>query len=117
MTCIVGVAKNGKVYIGADSLAYLSVDGLIESIGLDYDAPYHGLCVESFTGDYPAGLYDYEKNYKKHLSERQKSYIANKTAQLGIEMASKIHGTNFIWYTNYMDRNTESGQYAQQVKS
>ena len=21
-------------------------------------------CVESFTGDYPAGLYDYEKNYK-----------------------------------------------------
>ena len=34
-------------------------------------------CVESFTGDYPAGLYDYEKNYKKHLSERQKSYIAN----------------------------------------
>ena len=27
-----------KDYIGADSLAYLSVDGLIESIGLDYDA-------------------------------------------------------------------------------
>ncbi len=55
-----------KDYIGADSLAYLSVDGLIESIGLDYDAPYSGLCVESFTGDYPAGLYDYEANYKAH---------------------------------------------------
>ncbi len=26
-----------KDYIGADSLAYLSVDGLIESIGLDYE--------------------------------------------------------------------------------
>ena len=59
-------------YIGADSLAYLSVDGLIDSIGLNYDAPYNGLCVESFTGDYPAGLYDYEKNYKAHLSDRQK---------------------------------------------
>ena len=34
-------------YIGADSLSYLSVDGLIESIGLDYDAPYSGLCVET----------------------------------------------------------------------
>ena len=66
-----------KDYIGADSLAYLSVDGLIDSIGLNYDAPYRGLCVESFTGDYPAGLYDYEKNYKSHLSDRQKAYIAN----------------------------------------
>ncbi|RAV24845.1 amidophosphoribosyltransferase, partial [Staphylococcus warneri] len=44
-------------YIGADSLAYLTVEGLIDSIGLDCDAPYSGLCVESFTGDYPAGLY------------------------------------------------------------
>lgn len=62
-------------YIGADSLAYLSVEGLIDSIGLDYDAPYRGLCVESFTGDYPAGLYDYEENYRQHLSERQQFYI------------------------------------------
>ena len=64
-------------HIGADSLAYLSVDGLIEAIGLDYDAPYSGLCLESFTGDYPAGLYDYEENYFKHLSPRQKAYIEN----------------------------------------
>ena len=66
-----------KDYIGADSLSYLSVDGLIESIGLEVDAPYRGLCMESFTGDYPAGLYDYEENYVKHLSERQKAYLAN----------------------------------------
>lgn len=64
-------------HIGADSLAYLSVDGLIEAMGLDYDAPYSGLCLESFTGDYPAGLYDYEENYFKHLSPRQKAYIEN----------------------------------------
>ena len=64
-------------YIGADSLAYLSVEGLIESIGLDFDAPYSGLCVESFTGDYPAGLFDYEENYLNNLSTRQKEYIDN----------------------------------------
>ncbi|MCD8920671.1 amidophosphoribosyltransferase [Staphylococcus gallinarum] len=64
-------------YIGADSLSYLSVDGLIDSIGLDQDVPYSGLCVESFTGDYPAGLYDYEEKYVKHLSERQKTYLKN----------------------------------------
>ncbi|MBU7217800.1 amidophosphoribosyltransferase [Staphylococcus gallinarum] len=64
-------------YIGADSLSYLSVDGLIDSIGLDQDVPYSGLCVESFTGDYPAGLYDYEEEYVKHLSERQKTYLKN----------------------------------------
>lgn len=63
-------------HIGADSVAYLSVDGLIDSIGLDVDSPYSGLCVESFTGDYPAGLYDYEADYKANLSERQKAYLA-----------------------------------------
>lgn len=64
-------------HIGADSVAYLSVDGLIDSIGLDEDVPYSGLCVESFTGDYPAGLYDYEPNFIDQLSERQKEYLAN----------------------------------------
>lgn len=63
-------------YIGADSLAYLSVDGLIDSIGLDLDVPYNGLCVESFTGDYPAGLYDYETRYFENLSKRQKEYLS-----------------------------------------
>ncbi|CAM3039180.1 amidophosphoribosyltransferase [Staphylococcus argensis] len=62
-------------HIGADSVAYLSVDGLIDSIGLDVDSPYSGLCVESFTGDYPAGLYDYEADYKANLSDRQKAYL------------------------------------------
>ena len=68
-----------KDYIEAESLAYLSVDGLIESIGIDEDVPYHGLCVESFTGDYPAGLYDYEERYFASLSERQKAFLAQNT--------------------------------------
>jgi len=35
--------------IGADSLGYLSVDGLIKAVGL----PKEGFCLACFTGDYP----------------------------------------------------------------
>ena len=35
--------------IGADSLTYLSVEGLIESIGIETDAPNGGLCVATLT--------------------------------------------------------------------
>ena len=37
--------------IGVDSLAFLSVPGTIDSIGLNFDAPYKGLCMAYFTGD------------------------------------------------------------------
>ncbi|WP_291291325.1 amidophosphoribosyltransferase [Enterococcus sp.] len=49
--------------IGADSLSFLSETGLIEAIGLDLDAPYSGLCMAYFNGDYPTPLYDYEASY------------------------------------------------------
>lgn len=55
--------------IEADSLAFLSEDGLIEAIGLDFDAPYSGLCMAYFNGDYPTPLYDYEENYLASLTE------------------------------------------------
>lgn len=61
--------------IGADSLGYLSEDGLIESIGLDYDAPYTGLCMDCFNGDYSAGLYDYEEDYLKSMTNIQKRFL------------------------------------------
>lgn len=61
--------------IGADSLGYLSEEGLIESIGLDYDAPYTGLCMDCFNGDYSAGLYDYEENYLKSMTDIQKKFL------------------------------------------
>ena len=38
-----------REYIGADTLGYLSVDGLIEAIGLPKDK----FCLACFTGDYP----------------------------------------------------------------
>lgn len=55
--------------IEADSLAFLSEEGLIEAIGLDFDAPYSGLCMAYFNGDYPTPLYDYEENYLASLVE------------------------------------------------
>ena len=61
--------------IGADSLGYLSEEGLIESIGLDYDAPYNGLCMDCFNGDYSAGLYDYEEDYLKSMTNIQKKFL------------------------------------------
>ncbi len=36
-------------YVGADSLGYSSLDGLIESVGLPRDL----LCLACFNGDYP----------------------------------------------------------------
>ena len=62
-------------YIGADSLAFLSIDGLIDSIGLNFDAPYTGLCMECFNGDYPAGLGDYEEEFYTSLTPIQKEAL------------------------------------------
>ena len=38
-----------REYIGADSLGYLSIDGLVKSVGLPRDS----FCMACFTGDYP----------------------------------------------------------------
>ena len=60
--------------IGADSLTYLSVEGLIDSIGIETDAPNGGLCVAYFDGDYPTPLYDYEEDYRRSLEEKTSFY-------------------------------------------
>ena len=60
--------------IGADSLTYLSIDGLIDSIGIDTDAPNGGLCVANFDGKYPTPLYDYEERYLESLNEQTSFY-------------------------------------------
>ena len=64
-----------REYINADSLGFLSEEGLIEGIGVKFDAPYNGLCMDCFTGDYVAGLYDYEEEYINNLTEIQKQYL------------------------------------------
>ena len=55
--------------IGADSLAFLSVNGTVDSIGLKFDAPNSGLCMSYFTGEYPTPLYDYEADYLESLKK------------------------------------------------
>lgn len=60
--------------IGADSLTFLSIEGLIESVGLETDAPNGGLCVAYFDGDYPTPLYDYEESYLASLEEKTSFY-------------------------------------------
>ena len=50
-------------FLDVDSLQYLSIDGLVNSIGLPFeDDMYRGLCVAYFNGDYPTGLGDYTPN-------------------------------------------------------
>ena len=61
--------------IGADSLTYLSLDGMIDSIGLETDAPNGGLCVAYFDGKYPTPLYDYEEEYLRSLEEETSFHI------------------------------------------
>ncbi|HCD07085.1 amidophosphoribosyltransferase [Companilactobacillus crustorum] len=53
------VAEMNQMF-GSDSLKFLSEDGLIDAIGLKADAPYSGLDMSYFNGDYPTYLYDYE---------------------------------------------------------
>ena len=60
--------------IGADSLTYLSLEGLIESVGIETDAPNGGLCVAYFDGRYPTSLYDYEERYLESLKEKTSFY-------------------------------------------
>lgn len=53
--------------LGADTLEYLSIDGLIEAIGLPFPDPYTGICVAYFNGDYPTRLHDYQVEYDQSL--------------------------------------------------
>lgn len=60
--------------VGADSLNFLSVDNLVKAINVPDagDAPYGGLTVAYFNGDYPTPLYDYEDKYLASLSEQER---------------------------------------------
>lgn len=58
-----------RAYIGADSLAFLSVDGLYRALGYERRDPTHPqLTDHCFTGDYPTGLTDLAIETPKRLS-------------------------------------------------
>ncbi|TPR42110.1 amidophosphoribosyltransferase [Apilactobacillus micheneri] len=59
--------------IGADSLAYLSISGMIKSINIDSDNQYHGLCTAYFDGKYPTKLYDYQDKYDAETKQIEQS--------------------------------------------
>lgn len=64
-----------REYIDADSLAFLSLDGLVESIGLKKPAPYGGLCVAYFNGDYPTALDDYGEEFLASLTPEEREHL------------------------------------------
>ena len=51
-----------SVYIDADSLAFISIDGLYRALGDERDARQPQRCDACFTGDYPTRLTDAEEN-------------------------------------------------------
>ena len=67
------VGRNAPNHWGGQS-DLPSVEGLIDSIGIETDAPNGGLCVAYFDGDYPTPLYDYEEDYRRSLEEKTSFY-------------------------------------------
>ncbi len=70
-----------REYIGADSLGYLSAEGLVEAIGTDFEGPYNGLCMDSFCADYSAGLGDYKEDFISSLTNIQKEFLEKNKEQ------------------------------------
>ena len=59
-----------KEFIGATSMYYLSLDGLISAIGL----PPKQLCTSCFTGDYPIDLHERKTEVQFGLENNLESY-------------------------------------------
>lgn len=61
--------------IGADSLAFLSKDGLLEAIGRDDSGENCGQCLACFTGKYPTEIYpdDLSTNSNKATQKKTKA--------------------------------------------
>src|SRR3978361_2456089 len=57
--------------IGADSLAFISIDGLYRALGKDGRNPEHPYyCDACFTGDHPISLPDQQDNDARQLNLR-----------------------------------------------
>ncbi len=55
-------------FIGADSLAFLSLSTDWSNPSAGADAPYGGLCVAYFNGDYPTALMTMKQDFLKSLT-------------------------------------------------
>ena len=47
-----------REYMNVDSLAFLSVESMIEAVSRNYEGKLRGQCVACFTGNYPTELFD-----------------------------------------------------------
>jgi amidophosphoribosyltransferase len=47
-----------REYMNVDSLAFLSVESMIEAVSRNYEGKLGGQCVACFTGNYPTDLFD-----------------------------------------------------------
>ncbi|TCS80613.1 amidophosphoribosyltransferase [Tepidibacillus fermentans] len=47
-----------RQYIGADSLAFLSIEGMLDAIGRERLDSSHGYCLACFNSEYPTEVYD-----------------------------------------------------------
>lgn len=61
--------------IEADSLAFLSVDGLVSAIGLQEKNNGTGLTTAYFDGHYPSPIYDYADSMKKYVDAGLVDYM------------------------------------------
>lgn len=64
--------------LGADSLEFLSIEGLKEAIGLDIDNDQKGVSLDIFNASYVDGLGDNEKKFNQELTDIQKDFLRNK---------------------------------------
>ncbi|MBP1930074.1 amidophosphoribosyltransferase [Ammoniphilus resinae] len=65
-----------RQFIGADSLAFLSIDGLMRGTGRNSDHPNNGHCLACFTGQYPTEIYEEiedESESENHCESLSKS--------------------------------------------
>lgn len=58
-----------REYIGADSLSFLSVEGLVEGIGRNDEHPNRGHCLACFTGQYPTEIYEDAENHCESIAK------------------------------------------------
>ena len=62
----------------ADSLEYLSIEGLKEAIGLDIDNDQAGVSLDIFNASYVDGLGDYESKFNEQSTLLQIKYLNGK---------------------------------------
>lgn len=68
------VTELNKLF-GSDSLAYLSVEGLVDSINFDPSVSDLGVSLDAYTGIYPADIGDYKEEFEQSLTPLQKKII------------------------------------------